>query len=121
MRRWLATLLLVLLPFQFSWAAVAAYCGHESGLQEQHFGHHKHQHVDHASSAKAADPAGQSDAAALDFDCGHCHSTCCSLPALTVGTLASPLVAAQPMASAHGPVRTLAQNPPERPQWLRFA
>jgi len=27
MRRWLAILMLALLPLQFSWAAVAAYCG----------------------------------------------------------------------------------------------
>ena len=44
MRRWLATLLLVLLPFQFSWAAVGGYCQHETGAAAKHFGHHNHQH-----------------------------------------------------------------------------
>jgi len=29
-RRILAILLLAVLPFQFSWAAVASYCGHET-------------------------------------------------------------------------------------------
>ena len=38
MRRWFAIALLVLLPFQFTWAAVASYCGHESDAQAQHFG-----------------------------------------------------------------------------------
>ncbi len=120
MRRWLAIFLLVLLPFQFSWAAVAAYCGHESGTQAQHFGHHEHQHADHAKGVKHADPSGKGGSSVLDFDCGHCHSTCCSLPAM-IGAPVSPLLAAEPLAPVHGPVRTLAQNPPERPQWLRFA
>ena len=42
MRRWLAILLLVCLPLQFSWAAVADYCMHESGETADHVGHHDH-------------------------------------------------------------------------------
>lgn len=44
MRRWFSILLLVLLPIQFSWAAAAAYCEHESGARADHFGHHEHDH-----------------------------------------------------------------------------
>lgn len=40
MRRWLAVLMMVLLPFQFSWAAVANYCGQETGAAADYFGHH---------------------------------------------------------------------------------
>ncbi|NBT82917.1 MAG: hypothetical protein EBT56_15195 [Betaproteobacteria bacterium] len=32
MRKFLAIFLLVLLPLQFSWAAVAGYCQHEAGV-----------------------------------------------------------------------------------------
>ncbi len=36
---------LALLPFQFSWSAVAAYCMHQSSTsQSQHLGHHEHEH-----------------------------------------------------------------------------
>ena len=45
MRRLIAVLMFALLPFQFSWSAVAAYCMHESSTsQSQHLGHHEHQH-----------------------------------------------------------------------------
>ena len=44
MRKWLAIVLLVFLPLQFSWAAVASYCQHETGAAAKHFGHHAHQH-----------------------------------------------------------------------------
>ncbi|MBU0601652.1 MAG: hypothetical protein KKD25_04520 [Gammaproteobacteria bacterium] len=44
MRRWLSILLLVFLPFQFTWAAAAGYCQHETGAAAQHFGHHDHKH-----------------------------------------------------------------------------
>jgi hypothetical protein len=120
MRRWFATLLLALLPLQFSWAAVAAYCGHESDAQAQHLGHHEHQHTGQAGVDKDGDPSGKDDPAAFDFDCGHCHSSCCSMPA-PVGTLTPLAIASHPVTPVEGIVRTLAQNPPERPQWVRFA
>lgn len=41
MRRWLLIFLLVLLPFQLSWAASAAYCEHERDTQPEHWGHHE--------------------------------------------------------------------------------
>nr|ART41037.1 L611 [uncultured bacterium] len=55
MRRWLSILLLVFLPFQFSWAAVAGYCQHETGAAAQHFGHHDHQHQAAAEQEGAPD------------------------------------------------------------------
>lgn len=41
MRRWLLIFLLLLLPFQLSWAASAAYCQHERDTQPGHWGHHE--------------------------------------------------------------------------------
>ncbi len=41
MRRWLLIFLLLLLPFQLSWAASAAYCQHERDTQPEHWGHHQ--------------------------------------------------------------------------------
>jgi hypothetical protein len=41
MRRWLLVFLLILLPFQLSWAASAAYCQHERDTQPEHWGHHE--------------------------------------------------------------------------------
>lgn len=120
MRRWLAILMLTLLPLQFSWAAVAAYCGHESIQHAQHLGHHEHQHAGQATDDEDGAPAYQSAPAGFDFDCGHCHGTCANMPAPMDGT--TPLtLATYPVAPVEGTVRTLAQSPPERPQWLPLA
>lgn len=120
MRRWFAVLLLALLPLQFSWAAVTAYCEHESEAQSQHLGHHEHSHAGSAGIDNGSQPAGQEGPAAPDVDCGHCHGSCCSMPALA-GALVPPALSSRPVALVEGSVRTVAQNPPERPQWLRFA
>ena len=120
MRRWLAILMLTLLPLQFSWAAVAAYCGHESGQHAQHLGHHEHQHTGQAAADKGSAPADQSAPAGFAFDCGHCHGTCASMPAPVDGT--TPLaLASHPVTPVKGTLRTIAQSPPERPQWLPLA
>jgi hypothetical protein len=120
MRRWLAIFLLALLPLQFSWAAVAAYCGHETGQHAQHLGHHEHQHTGQATVDTDSAPADQNASAGFDFDCGHCHGTCASMPA-PAGDVAPLRVASHPESAAEGTVRTLAQSPPERPQWLPLA
>ncbi len=120
MRRCLAILLLILLPTQMSWAAVADYCMHESGAGADHVGHHDH--ADHRHGASAGDKAKSDGSAstAADFDCGHCHGTCASMPAPLGDT--SPLaLASHPVTPVEGIVRTLAQSPPERPQWLPLA
>src|SRR3990167_6821991 len=114
MRRWLAMLMLALLPLQFSWAAVASYCGHETGQHAEHRrGAQAKADQDSASAAQKA-PAG------FDFDCGHCHGTCASMPA-PVGDTSPLALASHPVTPVEGIVRTLAQSPPERPQWLPLA
>lgn len=123
MRRFLAIVLLAMLPLQFSWAAVASYCEHET-QGTGHFGHHEHEH--HADAGPNAEPATDADApgdkapGAMDLDCGHCHGQCSVMPTLSAkipGTLstAPPSASANEASGAHAPAR------PERPQWLRLA
>ena len=123
MRRWFAILLLFLLPTQMSWAAVAAYCAHETGAAVDHVGHH-----DHADHAHAASPTEPADKPALDpdagpgadADCGHCHGQCAGMlravehPALT-------RLSAAPAPAIQLPCAAPAAARPDRPQWAPLA
>ncbi len=120
MHRWLAILLLALLPLQFSWAAAAAYCGHESGKHAQHLGHQEHQHAGQATADNDSAPADPSAPSGFDVDCGHCHGTFASMPA-PASDMAPLTLSSHPDAPVEGIVRTLAKSPPERPQWLPLA
>jgi hypothetical protein len=128
-RRLFTLLLLAMLPLQFSWSAVASYCGHETQAGVAHFGHHDHLHHDGGSHGAEldADPATGSDVnpdagdgtapGALDLDCGHCHGTCSmmsNLPSKLPGapSTAPPSATLDEAGGAHAPTR------PERPQWL---
>jgi hypothetical protein len=129
-RRILAIVLLALLPLQFSWAAVASYCGHEEQAGAAHFGHHQHQHQHHADTGDNAEPlaaldatadaAGDKAPGAMDLDCGHCHGFCSVVPALNPGvpealSTAHPSATLDEAGGAHAPAR------PERPQWPLLA
>lgn len=82
-RRIVFILLLAILPVQFSWAAVSAYCRHETGAAAKHFGHHEHQHQSqhqsqHQNQHKADDDSSLKDkkaasSAQADKDCGSCQ------------------------------------------------
>lgn len=115
MRRWLALLLLCLLPLQVSWAAVADYCTHEHGRAAQHFGHHDEEHP--ASSAPSDD--GPDRSAKLGHDCKHLSGF--------VGLVAEPCVATSPPCRSVQPrdapsvFPALPPDQPERPQWSRPA
>ncbi len=120
-RRILAIVLLAMLPLQFSWAAVASYCEHET-QGTGHFGHHECQKHADASARADAEPDANGDKApgAMDLDCGHCHGTCSGMltPASGVpGALstAPPSATLDEAVGAHAPTR------PERPQWLPLA
>lgn len=118
MRRWLSILILVFLPFQFTWAAVAGYCKHETGAAAQHFGHHDHQHqadADHAGTPDAKTLGGE-----IDNDCAACHAGCAAaifspvyLPTSSAASFAIPwlpgTLTAPPLAY------------PERPNWFALA
>jgi hypothetical protein len=120
MRRWFIIALLAFLPVQFTWAAMASYCNHESGVQAQHMGHHDHQH-----EGESANPTADADATSTDaptgkhLDCGHCHSGCIGMPILIGSALRC--ATSHPVAQAADLVPSHAQAPPERPQWLRLA
>jgi hypothetical protein len=135
-RRYLAIFLLAMLPLQFSWAAVASYCGHETQASTGYFGHHAHEHHAHAGSdagpaadvgtdlTSAPDEAGGVNRdnlpGAMDLDCGHCHGTCSAMLTLPMGlpgalSTALPSATLDETSGAHAPTR------PERPQWLPLA
>jgi hypothetical protein len=123
LRRILAIVLLAMLPFQFSWAAVASYCEHEA-QDAGHFGHHQHEHradADPSAEAVAAtDPQADKAPGAVDLDCGHCHGQCSVMPTLTA-KLSGTLSTAPPNASTNEAGGAHAPSRPERPQWLRLA
>lgn len=123
MRRWLAILLLVFLPLQFSWAAVASYCGHETGAAAGHIGHHDHQAHGHAAKDGAPGDRGQADGTATGasgFDCAHCLGACSGLvDAVMPFELPALASAPQGLAGSHSVEHLPA--PPERPQWATLA
>jgi hypothetical protein len=117
MRRWFLIFLVVFLPVQLSWAAVANYCEHESEATTQHVGHHEHQHQ---ADDQSADSDGTKASSSFDADCGACHAGCCTamLQAITLLTICL-------SSDAHGaPALQLSSHPaalPERPNWADLA
>lgn len=124
MRTWVLGLLLVLLPLQFVWAGVAAYCQHEADVVVDHVGHHEHQHAATADGDKDAadlDPvtpdAGFSP---VDNDCGYCHLSC----AQPIASAAAPwLCQAANVLVSTASMRYSTREPEgvERPNWLGLA
>jgi len=113
MKRYLVIFLLVLLPLQFSWAAMVSYCQHESGVAAKHPGHHTHDHAsaDHQESGKNS-----SQSVGMDHDCATCHMGC---SAALVSDLGKTTVAASNDHPLHLQVipSQLSRERPERPQW----
>ena len=115
MRRWIAILMLIVMPLQLSWAVAATYCMDEEGTAAQHFGHHFHgQEHDHAHAAKKLMKAKQQACP----DCG-CAGHLCG--AQMVPTMPRALLfSAQGQDFASEPVRRLSSAYPpgiERPKW----
>ena len=120
-------LLLVLLPLQFSWAAVGEYCAHGAAgtglahdgvLQLAH-----HDHGDHGEPAPdSADAAATDGSTASPPDCGHTHRHG-HVVGLLEAVAALPLLATGARPPAAHPARLALQppTPPERPQWARLA
>ena len=71
MKRWLILILMLLLPFTWSYVAAGEYCQHETGSAAAHFGHHDHQHHDPADSVP--EKPSQKDASSKHADCGACQ------------------------------------------------
>ncbi len=117
MRRLLVLLLLVLLPLQSSWSALASYCEHETRLESAHLGHHEHLHAD-GRAAKAADATADDQApGAPDLDCGICHGAGTGMPPLASALPDERTAAPRPRAIADATAAGQAPARPERPQW----
>jgi len=118
MKKYLAILLLLVLPMQIAWAAAGSLCKHESGAAAQHFGHQDHKHQCTNSDAVSGDSS--SSPAGSDADCGLCHGgTSSVLPenlTLALHWTATPL----PRSGFNLLPPPLADRP-ERPQWLHLA
>jgi len=101
------------MPLQLGWAAVSAYCQHESGDAANHFGHHEHQHRAAADDANSKLPGGHAD-------CGYCHAaSVAALPSVADipwHRLSSPVIP-----PAHAGWHSEHLSEPERPKWARSA
>lgn len=113
MRRWILSILLLVLPFQAVWAVTTPYCGHEAGGAVAHVGHHEHQHGGRADVDKSVPLA-----AVDDMDCGSCHLNApATMPAaLEVFELR---LAAEPLDSADPLYVSCTPSGPERPDISR--
>jgi len=105
MRRTLLVLLMLILSAQWTWAAVASVCEHETGKNAVHLGHHEHQHDD-ATPDSAAAPADTT----VHADCATCHA---GMSALLVAVEVPPPLAAQD-AGLTPYQRSITQGLPER-------
>ncbi len=114
MKRFLAILLLVLLPLNAAFAAAAGYCQHQKeSPQATHFGHHTHQHD------RSVDKTGD-NGAQTDPDCGFCHLSFLSfIPALSpmLGDSNTPQLVVSPLAD----YRSAIVDPFDRPPLARLA
>ena len=119
-RRLVAICLLMLLPLQMSWAAVASYCMHEADPQAQHLGHHGHSGVVDVAAVGADDSPASNASSVLDADGCHSHGLCFGLPASHLVVL-PPLPSATPRVGAEQAPGAVVANPPDRPQWARLA
>jgi len=116
MRRWLAILLLGLLPAQLGWAALSVYCAHESGAGAEHFGHHEHRHTGDDGDMEKGGLAKGGHA-----DCAGCHGIGSSALPSEFDALYPRYVTSL---SIDTPVTwQLAEHlaEPERPKWSRSA
>ena len=113
MKKYLAIFLLMLLPSQFSWAAFAGYCEHETAVSAKHQGQHSHDHasVDHQETGQHAEPS-----SCMDHDCAACHLGCAAALVNDLNTLTAAVSDDHPLhlqviASQH------LRERPERPKW----
>jgi len=107
MRRLLAIIVLFVLPLQWSFAAVAEYCQHETPPAAQsHLGHHDKQTVD-----KAADTDKDKSGVPGDFECPMCHHLCASAVVVDASTSIAE-TGGSPQFQLHD---SFPQHPPENP------
>lgn len=119
MTRRFLVLLTLLVPLQLSWAAVCAYCEHETEAASHHVGHHEHQHQ--SGQLSKVDSSGtDSKFGKFDADCGVCHASCSM--ALCDGIAPLDFAGADVVFAPPPPFHlTLFSSKPIRPKWLGLA
>ncbi|HEX5373532.1 MAG TPA: DUF2946 family protein [Aquabacterium sp.] len=118
MRRFLAVLLLVLLPLQSIWAAAAPYCQHEAS-GSSHVGHHTHEHHQAAADDVGADTS--SDALTMDHaDCHACQAASLAMLGL-VDSYRRPVSSEIHFDTTQAGTTAPPSIRPERPQWRSLA
>lgn len=114
MKKYLLILLLIVLPFQFSWAAAAAYCQHEQGAAT-HFGHHGHQHKVHGNKADVSKTADK-----FHGDCESCHLFS-HVSLISAAAEPAHCAAQDHLLPLTRDYRSHIPAPPKRPDWLPVA
>lgn len=121
MIRWIVALLLVLLPLEFMWAAVASTCQHErstSTTSLQHVGHHEHQHKSDSVAGKA--DVGEKNLDKFDPDRRSGHGFGFAALYLSDAKLLY-LRGSQMNAPAPSALAGVSPMHPDRPHWLFLA
>ncbi len=115
MRRLVLICVMLLLPVQWTWAAAAAYCAHETGVAAKHMGHHEHKHQQSQADAGKPSPDGKLTVpGGLDSDCHFCHLGSVQWLSPTVAA-ALPVAAAPPRFEYIAPTSSHIPSGPERP------
>jgi hypothetical protein len=112
MKRIFLILMLVLLPFQMTWAAATAYCEHEQGKSAQHFGHHVHNH----DFSGEKNQSGKSKLGQSDADCGYCHLSHANIVSVHTPTLTFPKPSLLVATTPHSYVSYIPDRP-SKPNW----
>lgn len=127
MRRFVAILLLMLLPLQSIWVAAAPYCQHEESAGVGHVGHHSHEHHHAHDTADSAHASAMDKGSSPDqppglehADCHVFHSGCSPLSEQAFNfhlRLSADRLGLEPVAALPSPMSAR----PERPKWASLA
>lgn len=115
-KKLLLIFMLMMLPLQFSWAAVAAYCQHESEIAMPHIGHHTHGHQQLQVNAANDDAQDSNDSPGFDADCISCHGGATGILALSLQMMPD-TVALVTRSSSNFLLASTIPDRPERPNW----
>ena len=118
MKRLLMILMMVVLPFQLSWAAAAAYCQHENSPVSSHFGHHVHKHAINAADAKTDKSPSKLTS---DDDCTVCHLGGAGIASMAFLSLAIEATNTDQEFTVNHLQPPPRPKRPERPQWASAA
>ncbi|WP_370589974.1 cobalt-zinc-cadmium resistance protein [Undibacterium sp. 14-3-2] len=111
-------MLLVLVPFQISWAVAGEYCQHENGSIMVHFGHHAHHHQ---SNSDQPDSKHAGNLSKLHSDCGSCHTTILALLLVPSAALAISLPATKLPLRPPDSYKSHIPDGPREPDRIHFA